>query len=81
MNLPDEIPAHQLLTADLARELYDQLAGLADTAVETRDHRTIVASITETSERIQQAVVDFVQAEIERTAKNGRPFRLVARCT
>lgn len=75
MNLPDEIPAHQLLTPDVARVIYEQLARVT-TAVDDLD---IIETLKTSSEAIQQTVVDFVQAEIERAAKNGHPFRLVAR--
>jgi hypothetical protein len=75
MQLPETIPAHQLLTPDIARVIYEQLARVT-TAVDELD---TIETLKTSSEVIQQTVVDFVQAEIERAERNGRPFRLVAR--
>jgi hypothetical protein len=75
VELPDTIPAHQLLTPDIARVIYEQLVRVTD-AVDDLD---IIETLKTSSEVIQQTVVDFVQAEIERAEQNGRPFRLVAR--
>jgi hypothetical protein len=76
MQLPETIPAHQLLTPDIARVIYEQLVRVT-TAVDELD---TIETLKTSSEVIQQTVVNFVQAEIERAERNGRPFRLVARC-
>jgi hypothetical protein len=78
MQLPDEIPAHQLLTPGLARAIYARLVDVAKTAKSAGDDE-VVTLLDLTSQELQQTVVDFVQAEIERAERNGRPFRLVAR--
>lgn len=77
MELPDTIPAHQLLTPDIARMIYERLAEVVNTA--THDNNHVHIAMEQASKQIQQTVVDFVQAEIERAERNGLPFRLVAR--
>jgi hypothetical protein len=81
MQLPETIPAHQLLTPDIARVIYEQLANVTTAAINDDVHVNEMSDfLARASEVIQQTVVEFVQAEIERAERNGRPFRLVARC-
>lgn len=77
MQLPDEIPAHQLLTPDIARVIYARIAEVAE--ADENINEALLDIVANASKQIQQTVVDFVQAEVERSARNGRPFRLVAR--